>query len=68
VTDFPSGDRGGHRDEAWSVRSRGKWYTYRYSHFVSIAGFHQSHGPIRVEMRVRIADVDGVIARLEIAP
>jgi hypothetical protein len=45
-------------------------HRYRYSDFVVTAGFNntQSHGgPIRDGLYVRIADVDGKIARLEIA-
>jgi hypothetical protein len=68
VSDFVRGDRGGHRDEQFSVRSGGRLHTYRYRSSVSRPGFHQSHGPIRAGLRVRIADVDGNIARLEVAP
>jgi hypothetical protein len=60
------GDRGGHRDERFSVRSGDRVYTYRYSHSRDERGFHESHGPIREGYRVRIADIDGTIARLEI--
>jgi hypothetical protein len=42
---------------------------YRYSDFVLVPGFHTTTtrgGPIREGLHVRIADVDGEIARLEI--
>ena len=68
VFDFEQGDRGGHRDERFSVRRGGRVHTYRYNHSRPRPGFHQSHGPIREGIRVRIADIDGAIARLEIAP
>jgi hypothetical protein len=66
VQDFIPGDRQGHREESWSVRSKGETYTYRYRTPDQVPGFHQSAGPIREGQRVRIADVDGYIARLEI--
>lgn len=66
VTHFVRGDRGGHRDESWTVVSRGKEYRYRYSHSKGGPGFRASAGPVRGGARVRIADVDGHIARLEI--
>jgi hypothetical protein len=68
VFNFKQGDRGGHRDERFSVRSSGRVHTYRYRHSRPEPGFHQSHGPVHEGIRVRIADVDGAIARLEIAP
>lgn len=67
VTEFARGDRGGHRDERFSVRSGGRIHTYRYRSSMGAPGFHQSHGPVRAGLRVRIADVDGAIARLEAA-
>jgi hypothetical protein len=66
VFGFERGDRGGHRDERFSVRSGGRVYTYRYRHSRAGRGFHESHGPIREGYRVRIAHIDGAIARLEI--
>jgi hypothetical protein len=65
VSGFELGDRGGHRDERFSVQSGGRFHTYRYRSSRGQAGFHQSHGPIREGLRVRITDVDGAIARLE---
>lgn len=67
VEDFVPGDRAGHVDESWRVRSGGEVYTYSYSSSMRVPGFHRSAGPIRSGLHVRIADVDGYIARLEIA-
>jgi hypothetical protein len=66
VEDFVPGDAGGHTDESWTVRSGGRRYKYSYRWSMDVPGFHQSAGPIRGGLRVRIADVDGHIARLEI--
>lgn len=66
VTGFERGDRGGHRDERFTVISGGRPYTYAYRSSHSEPGFHESHGPIREGMHVRIADVGGYIARLEV--
>jgi hypothetical protein len=72
VTDFvPGGD---HRSERFTVViPRGQYvYQYRYEYSPSniTQGFNQTRpdgGPIREGLRVRIADVHGKIARLEIA-
>lgn len=66
VENFVPGDRGGHREESWTVRSGGRTHSYRYSTASMISGFHQGGGPVRAGIRVRLADVDGYIARLEI--
>jgi hypothetical protein len=66
VENFVPGDRGGHKDESWSVRSGGRLYRYRYKWSTMVPGFHRSAGPIREGLHVRLADVDGYIARLEI--
>jgi hypothetical protein len=66
VEEFVPGDRGGHRYESWAVRSGGRTWRYRYRSPDENPGFHQSAGPIREGLRVRLADVDGYIARLEI--
>lgn len=66
VQDFVPGDRGAHRDERWTVESGGQVYTYAYRSSFIVPGFHRSAGPIRQGLRVRIADVRGYIARLEI--
>lgn len=67
VTDFVRGDRGGNREERFTVMSEGRRYGYEYSSANLKPGFHESHGPIRDGLQVRISDVDGYIARLEIA-
>jgi hypothetical protein len=67
VTHFVPMPRQGHQMERFEVAG----HSYAYSDFVVTPGFNntQSHGgPIREGLRVRIADVDGEIARLEIAP
>jgi hypothetical protein len=66
VENFVRGDKGGHKEESWSVRSGGRLYTYRYKWSTVVPGFHGSAGPIREGLHVRLADVDGYIARLEI--
>ena len=66
VEDFVPGDRGGHREESWTVRSGGRTHAYRYSTASMIPGFHRGGGPIRAGIHLRVADVDGYIARLEI--
>ncbi|MBB4636554.1 hypothetical protein [Longimicrobium terrae] len=66
VENFVPGDRGGHREESWTVVSGGRTYRYRYAHSRDVPGFHASAGPVRAGARVRIADVDGRIARLEV--
>ncbi len=66
VTDFVPMPYTGHAMEKFNVNG----YHYEYSDFVVVAGFNntQSHGgPIRQGLKVRIADVGGKIARLEIA-
>jgi hypothetical protein len=66
VENFVRGDKGGHKDERWSVRSGGRLYTYQYKWSMVVPGFHRSAGPMREGLHVRLADVDGYIARLEI--
>jgi hypothetical protein len=66
VTDFVPMPKEGHAYERFSVNG----CTYRYSDFVVTGAFNNtsSHGgPVREGLRVRIADVRGKIARLEIA-
>lgn len=70
VTSFLPGDPGGHRDELWGVRSGGEDHWYHYSSSVITPGFRvtqRAGGPIHDGVRVRIADADGLIARLEVA-
>ncbi len=65
VTDFVPMPYTGHAMEKFNVNG----HHYEYSDFVVVAGFNntQSHGgPIRQGLKVRIADVGGQIARLEI--
>ena len=66
VTGFVPMPWAGHAMESFCVGGR----RYEYSDYEVSAGFNQtrSHGgPLDNGVRVRIADVDGVIARLEIA-
>jgi len=66
VTDFVPMPSGGHAMEHFNVNG----HHYEYSNFNVIAGFNQTQahgGPLHGGMNVRIADVDGQIARLEIA-
>jgi hypothetical protein len=67
VTDFTAGDQGGHTDENWSVTTGGRKYHYRYNRSSIVPGFHASAGPIHDRIRVRLADVNGNVARLEAA-
>lgn len=66
VAGFERGDRGRHHDERFSVVSGGRRYTYAYRSSRYEPGFHESHGPIRAGMHLRIADVGGSIARVEV--
>jgi hypothetical protein len=67
VEDFVPGDPGGHHDEQWTVASGGRWYSYSYRRSYYEPGFRDGPGLIRAGQRVRLMDVDGQIARLEIA-
>jgi hypothetical protein len=65
VTNFSPMPRQGHTKESFEVDG----HHYEYSDFILTGGFNHtsSHGgPIRNGLRVRIADVGGVIARLEV--
>jgi hypothetical protein len=67
VTQFVPMSCDGKGNEAFVVSG----HSFKYSDFEPSAGFYRSKcfgGPIREGLCVRIADVDGVIARLEIAP
>lgn len=71
VTNFVPSDSGDHREEQWDVDTDGAVHHYHYVPSRLTPGFRrtQGHGgPIRAGLRVRIADVNGWIARLEIAP
>jgi len=66
VTDFRATprDRG-----SWKVESGGERYEYRYSTYEGAPGYRRTQargGLVRNGIRVRIADVEGLIARLEI--
>jgi hypothetical protein len=66
VTQFVPMPFEGHAKETFSVAG----HRYAYADAIVTAGFNtsQSHGgPIHEGLQVRIADVDGAIARLEIA-
>lgn len=66
VTQFVPMPYGGHADESFVVSGR----RYNYSDYQISAAFNntQSHGgPMREGLQVRITDVKGQIARLEIA-
>jgi hypothetical protein len=66
VTNFKPAPREGHADEEFDVDG----HHYAFSDYVVIAGYHRSRshgGAIREGLRVRIADVAGKIARLEVA-
>jgi hypothetical protein len=65
VTDFEPMPREGHRYERFIVAG----HLYEYSDYGRTPGFNNSSshgGPIRPGLHVRIADIDGLIARLEI--
>jgi len=66
IENFIPGDRGGHQYESFSVTTGGRTHSYWYRFSMSEPGFHRSAGPVRAGMHVRIADVDGHIARLEV--
>lgn len=68
VENFVPGDRGAHHEESWTIRSGGAVHAYRYLVSRDEPGFRQSAGPVYAGARVRVADVDGVIGRLEIEP
>lgn len=60
----------GHVEESWEVESKGQVHRFHYLDDNITPGFRKTQyngGPIRAGLRVRIADVDGHIARLEIA-
>lgn len=67
VTDFtPGGEWRGHTTESFLVKGK----RFEYSWYSVTAGFNQTEphgGPVREGLWVRIAHVNGEIARLEIA-
>jgi hypothetical protein len=67
VTDFVPMASSGQSYESFTVAGK----TFKYSDYFVTAGFNntQSHGgPIRGGLKVRIAHVDNVIIKLEVAP
>lgn len=57
----------GHRVESFTVSG----HVYNFSAGKSVAGYHAvqgEEGPIRNGAKARIADVNGSIARFEVAP
>jgi hypothetical protein len=63
VTDFTPRGRDGHPPESWHVASR----RYKLEPAAISNGFDKA-GVVHPGQRVRIADVDGHIVRLEVAP
>ena len=66
VTEFVPGRTDGHPAESFVVNG----HRYEYSPYIVTSGFSQIQplgGPIHEGLLVRIADVDGTIARLEVA-
>ena len=66
VQNFTPGDTMRHVAERFEVAG----HAYSYPPYVMTVAFHRTverGGPIREGLRVRIADVDGKIARLEVA-
>jgi hypothetical protein len=66
INDFVPMPWGGHSMEHFKISD----HYYEYSNFIVIAGFNKTQaygGPLRGGLNVRIADVNGQIARLEIA-
>jgi hypothetical protein len=71
VRNFQPSDPGDHGDERWEVESGGRVYRYAYVRSSLTPGFRKTSvhgGPVHEGLRVRVADVDGCIARLEVAP
>jgi hypothetical protein len=65
VADFVPGGVGGHGDETFRVGA----VRFRYSAAMITSAFHRTKpygGPIHDALNVRIASVDGAIARLEV--
>jgi hypothetical protein len=71
VTDFVPASGGDHHAEHFIVVTPTARVPYSYSWATVTQGFNESQnhgGPMHEGLRVRIADVNGEIARLEIAP
>jgi hypothetical protein len=71
VEAFTPGDPGDHQEETWTVTVDGVPHTYSYSPSRLTPGFRLTAGnggPIHAGLQVRLAEVAGHIARLEVAP
>jgi hypothetical protein len=71
VTQFVPGDRGDHQPESWCLRAASDSFAYSYSPSILEPGYKltAAHGgQIANGLRVRVWDVGGIIARLEVAP
>jgi hypothetical protein len=69
VHDFQAGASGDHREESWTLQTPSGVVRYAYSPSLLEAGYNQTAprgGQIRNGVQVRLFDVDGRIARLEI--
>ena len=69
VSDFVPGD--GHRPETWILRTPDSSFSYSYSPPILEPGYNKiapEGGYIRNGLHVRLWDVGGNIARLEVAP
>ena len=65
ITNFSPGSFDGHTTELFTVAG----HTYTFKSTVTRAGYHDvqgSNGPLRDGVVVRIADINGTIARLEL--
>jgi len=70
VRNFVPGDAGDHRSESWVLQSVSDSVNYSYSPSIVDAGYDQTAphgGQVREGTRVRVWEVGGRIARLEIA-
>jgi hypothetical protein len=71
VTQFVPGDSGDHQPESWCLRAANDSFVYSYSPSILEPGYNltAAHGgQIANGLRVRVWDVGGIIARLEVAP
>ena len=69
VRDFHAGDSGDHRAESWTLDTPSGPQQYSYTPSILEAGYNQTAphgGQIRDGVRVRLLDVGGRIAQLEI--
>ena len=71
VTDFVPGDAGDHRSESWTVKTASDAFSFSYSPSILEPGYNQTaahEGQIANGLYVRVWEVDGRIARLEVSP